>query len=309
MVKIKVAVCQCACQEFDFEKTLSHLEKYSREASLKGAELALFPEGFIGGYPRYSHFGSLIGCRSDEGREEFARYYEGSISIFNENEKSSEIQRIENISKNENIYLVIGIIEKDGGTLYCSVIYIHPLKGFVHSRRKLMPTGIERLIWGFGQIKDVKPIQFNKDISMSAVICWENYMPLLRYYIYSQNIQIYLAPTADGRDTWISTMQHIAIEGRTFVLSANQFVKTKNMPKYHPLPQQYSDPESILTNGGSVIIDPFGKILAGPLYHTEGIITADIDIDQCIKGKMDFDVCGHYSRNDSFKLIINNSFY
>jgi predicted amidohydrolase len=306
MVKLKVAVCQCACQEFDFEKTLLHLEKYSREASLKGAELALFPEGFIGGYPRYSHFDSLIGCRTDQGREEFLRYYQGSISIFNGNNKSSEIEKIENISRNENIYLVIGIIEKDGGTLYCSVIYIDPLKGLIHSRRKLMPTGIERLIWGFGHIKDVKSIEFNQNISMSAVICWENYMPLLRYHVYSQNIQIYLAPTADGRDTWIPTMQHIAIEGRTFVLSANQFVQTKNMPQQHPLPKEYSHPDSILTNGGSLIVDPFGKILAGPLYGTEGILIAEIDTDQCIKGKMDFDVCGHYSRNDSFQLIIKN---
>lgn len=306
MVKVKVGVCQCACQEFDFEKTLSHLEKYCHQASLEGVELALFPEGFFGGYPRFSHFGSLIGCRSDEGREEFLRYYNGAISISNGNDKSVEIKKIENISRNENIFLVIGIIEKDGGTLYCSVIFIDPLKGFIHSRRKLMPTGIERLIWGQGNIKDVKSIQFNNDIAISAVICWENYMPLLRYFIYSQNIQIYLAPTADGRDTWIPTMQHIAIEGRTFVLSANQFVKTINMPKEHPLPEQYSNPESILTNGGSVIIDPFGKIIAGPLYNQEGIITANIDTDLCIKGKMDFDVCGHYSRNDIFKLIINN---
>jgi beta-cyano-L-alanine hydratase/nitrilase len=306
MVKIKVAVCQCACQEFDLEKSLSHLEKYSHEAALKGAELALFPEGFLGGYPRYSHFGSLIGCRSDEGREEFLRYYQGSISIFNGNEKSSEIKRIEDISRNSNVYLIIGIIERNGGTLYCSVIYIHPEQGFIHSRRKLMPTGIERLIWGQGEVKDVKSIQFNKDISISALICWENYMPLLRYHVYSQNIQIYLAPTADGRDTWIPTMQHIAIEGRTFVLSANQFVQTKNMPKEHPLPKEYSHPDSILTNGGSVIIDPFGKIIAGPLYGEEGILIADINTDLCIKGKMDFDVCGHYSRSDCFKLIINN---
>jgi len=200
-----------------------------------------------------------------------------------------------------------GLINEEG--LYkpsIKSLNIDPLKGFVHSRRKLMPTGIERLIWGQGHIKDVKSIQFNPDISMSAIICWENYMPLLRYYVYSQNIQIYLAPTADGRDTWIPTMQHIAIEGRTFVLSANQFVKTINMPKEHPLPKEYSDPDSILTNGGSVIIDPFGKIIAGPLYGQEGIIIAEIDTDLCIQGKMDFDVCGHYSRNDIFQLIIKN---
>jgi len=307
MVKIKVGVCQCACQEFDFEKTFIYLEKYSHEAAAQGVELLLFPEGFFGGYPRYSHFGSLIGCRSDQGRDEYFQYYQSAIEIYDRNEKSSEIQRIETISRNENIFLVIGIIEKDRGTLYCSVIYIDPSKGLVHSRRKLMPTGIERLVWGFGKVQDVKSIELKKDISISAAICWENYMPLLRYHMYSQNIQIYLAPTADGRDTWIPTMRHIAIEGRTFVLSANQFVRTKNMPKHHPLPEEFADSESVLTNGGSVIIDPFGKILAGPLYGQEGLILAEIDTDQCIKGKMDFDVCGHYSRSDCFQLIVNNN--
>ena len=170
MVKLKVAVCQCACQEFNFEKTLLHLEKYSREAACKGAQLALFPEGFIGGYPRFSHFGALVGCRSDQGRTEFVHYYQGAITIKYQNEKSSEIKKIEEIARHENIFLVIGIIEKDGGTLYCSVIYIHPLNGLVHNRRKLMPTGIERLIWGFGHVKDVQSVQLNKDISMSALI-------------------------------------------------------------------------------------------------------------------------------------------
>jgi predicted amidohydrolase len=306
MPKLTVAVCQCACQEFDFEKTLLHLEKYSREAASKGARLALFPEAFIGGYPRFSNFGTSIGTRSDEGREEFLRYYQGAISIKNPNEKSDEIQRIEQIARNENLFLIIGIIEKDGGTLYCSVIYIHPCEGFIHCRRKLMPTASERIIWGYGDVKDVKSIPFDKNISIGALICWENYMPLLRYHMYSQNIQIYLAPTADGRDVWIPTMQHIAIEGRNYVLSANQFVKTKNMPKEHPLPKEYLDQECVLTNGGSVIIDPFGKILAGPLYGKEGILIAEIDTDECIKGKMDFDVCGHYARKDAFRLIVNN---
>lgn len=300
MPKVTVAVCQCASQEFDFEKTLVHLEKFTKEAVLKGARLALFPEAFIGGYPRYSHFGSIIGHRSDAGREEFLNYYKGSISIRDGNDKSTEIHRIEEIARTYDIFLVIGIIERDGGTLYCTVIYVDPQQGLVSSRRKLMPTGIERLIWGFGDVKDVKAISLAKDISMGALICWENYMPLLRYHLYSQNIQIYLAPTADARDTWKASMQHIAIESRAYVLSANQFVQTKNMPKEHSLPEEFSDPECTITNGGSLIVDPFGKIIAGPLLGGEGILVAEIDTDQCIKGKMDLDVCGHYSRKDAF---------
>ncbi|CAF3722324.1 unnamed protein product [Rotaria sp. Silwood1] len=300
MPKITVAVCQCATQEFDFDKTLVHLERFSQEAASKGAQLALFPEAFIGGYPRYSNFGSVIGQRSDAGRTEFLSYYQGSVSLYDGNGKSTEIQRIEEVARSQNIFLVIGIIERDGGTLYCTVIYIDPQQGLVHSRRKLMPTGIERLVWGFGDVKDAKSVRLTKDITMGALICWENYMPLLRYHMYSQHIQIYLAPTADARDTWMASMRHIAVEGRTYVLSANQFVKTKNMPKEHSLPEEFSDPESVLTNGGSLIVDPFGKILAGPLFGEEGVLVAEIDTDQCIKGKMDLDICGHYACKDAF---------
>jgi nitrilase len=305
MPKLTVAVCQCACQQFNFDKTLAHLQKYSKEAVAKGAQLALFPEAFIGGYPRYSHFGAVIGQRTDAGRTEFLNYHRAAVPLKDGNEKSTEIQKIEEVARDENLFLVIGIIERDGGTLYCTVIYIHPEHGLVHSRRKLMPTGSERLVWGFGDVKDVKSVPFDKEISMGAAICWENYMPLLRYHIFSQNIQIYLAPTADGRDTWVPSMQHIAIEGRTYVLSANQFVKARDMPKGHPLPEEYSDPESVLTNGGSVIVDPFGKILAGPLFGEEGVLIAEIDTDECVKGKMDFDVCGHYARKDAFKLQVS----
>ncbi|CAF3669345.1 unnamed protein product [Rotaria socialis] len=300
MPKITVAVCQCACQEFNFDKTLAHLEKFAKEAVSKSAELALFPEAFIGGYPRYSHFGSVVGHRTDAGRTEFLNYYKAAICLNDGNDKSIEIQRIEEIARNENIFLVIGIIERDGGTLYCTVIYIDPQQGLINSRRKLMPTGIERLVWGFGDVKDVKPVLLTKDISMGALICWENYMPLLRYHLYSQNVQIYLAPTADGRDTWKASMQHIAVEGRTYVLSANQFVKVKNMPKEHSLPEEFSDSESVLTNGGSLIVDPFGNIIAGPLFGEEGVLVAEIDTDQCIRGKMDLDICGHYARKDAF---------
>ncbi|UJR09961.1 hypothetical protein I4U23_014185 [Adineta vaga] len=304
MTKLTVAVCQCACQQFNFEKTLVHLQNFSKEASSKGAQLALFPEAFIGGYPRYSQFGAAIGHRSDAGRKEFLDYYRAAISLTDGTEKSNEIQQIEHIARDENLFLVIGIIERAGGTLYCGVIYIHPERGLIHSRRKLMPTGSERLIWGFGDVKDVKAVPLNRDISIAAAICWENYMPLLRYHMFSQNIQIYLAPTADGRDTWLPSMQHIAIEGRTYVLSANQFVQVKDMPDGYILPKELSTPNSILTNGGSVIIDPFGKILAGPLFGEEGVLVAEIDTDECIKGKMDFDVCGHYARQDAFTLIV-----
>lgn len=306
MPKLVVAVCQCASQEFDFDKTLKHMENFCLQAAEKGVQLILFPEALIGGYPRYSHFDTVIGQRTETGRIEYLNYYRNSMALYENNEKTNELQQIEALSHKMNLFLVIGIIERDGGTLYCSVIYVDPQQGLVHSRRKLMPTGVERLVWGFGDIKDVKSVSFNKNISMGALICWENYMPLLRYHLYTQNIQLYLAPTADARETWMPSMQHIAIESRSYVLSANQFVRKKNMPEKHPLPDRFTDPDDVICSGGSLIVDPFGKVLAGPLFGEEGILIAEIDTDQCIKGKMDLDVCGHYSRQDAFSFHVKS---
>ena len=201
------------------------------------------------------------------------------------------------------MHLVIGVIERDAGTLYCTVLFFGPDGQLMGKHRKLMPTAAERLVWGFGD-GSTMPV-FDTPIGrLGAVICWENYMPAMRLYMYSKGIQIYCAPTADERDTWVSSMRHIAMEGRCFVLSANQYARRKDFPDDYATVQG-DDPQTIVSRGGSCIVDPFGQFLAGPQYDGPCLLTADLDAGDLARGKYDFDVVGHYSRPDIFRLEVN----
>jgi nitrilase len=169
--------------------------------------------------------------------------------------------------------------------------------------RKLMPTAMERLIWGFGDGSTL-PVFDTPLGKIGSVICWENYMPMLRMHMYAQGIQLYCAPTADQRDTWLPSMRHIALEGRCFVLSSCQFLTRADCPKDYDAIQG-TLPTTVLMRGGSCIIGPLGQILAGPHFDGPCILTADLDLDEIPRGKYDLDVVGHYSRPDIFRLYVN----
>jgi nitrilase len=195
------------------------------------------------------------------------------------------------------------VIERDGGTLYCTILHFDDVGALIGRRRKLMPTASERLIWGMGDgsTLDVVETPFGR---VGSVICWENYMPMLRMAMYAQDIQLYCAPTVDDRDTWQTTMRHIALEGRCFVLSAVQYLTRADCPAdYHPM--QGDAPDTVLIRGGSAIYEPLGEIIAEPVYGREAVITAEIDIGAIARGKYDFDAAGHYSRPDIFTLIVD----
>ena len=164
-----------------------------------------------------------------------------------------------------------------------------------------MPTGSERLVWGFGDGSTL-PVYDTSLGKLGAVICWENYMPLMRMAMYSKGIQLYCAPTADNRDSWLASMRHIALEGRCFVLSCNQFVRAKDYPD-DLCPS--GNPEDIISRGGSCIVDPFGNFLVEPHFGDETILMADLDMAEIARGKYDFDVVGHYARPDVFQLLVN----
>jgi nitrilase len=171
--------------------------------------------------------------------------------------------------------------------------------------RKLKPTGAERLIWGEDDGSTL-PV-FETEIGrIGGLICWENYMPAARMAIYSKGVEIYLAPTADSRDTWQATLQHIACEGRCFVLGCNQFVKKDMYPNDLETLHELENQPDVMCRGGSAVVSPFGEIIEGPLYDGEGILYADLDQSEIIKAKVDFDVMGHYARPDIFQLIIND---
>jgi len=261
--------------------------------------LVVFPEAFIGGYPKGHHFGAPVGSRSLEGREWFRRYFDCAVDI-----SGPEVAQIAALAKDHQTDLVVGAIERGGSTLYCSALFFSAHGQYLGKRRKLMPTAAERLIWGFG---DGSTLGTHKTLSgeIGAVICWENYMPLLRISQYAQGVEIYCAPTVDDRPNWASTMTTIALEGRCFVVSASQFLTRANAPDDYK-PVQGDSPDTVLINGGSVIISPLGEVLAGPVFGEEAIIAAELDFNDITRGKMDFDVVGHYARPDVFDLKISH---
>lgn len=296
--KVRVAIVQAAPVAFDRECTLEKVRTLTLEASGRGAKLVVFPEAFVSAYPRGMTFGAVIGDRSPEGRDWYRRYWESSIDV-----PGQAVDMLAGIAREADAYLVIGVIERDGGTLYCTVLYFAPNGGYLGKHRKLVPTASERLVWGQGD-GSTMPVFDTPIGKLGAAICWENYMPLYRTALYTKGVQLYLAPTADSRDGWIASMRHIALEGRCFVLSCNQFARRSDYPRDYPsdLP---SDPDAIVTRGGSCIVSPLGEVIAGPVYDEETILTADLDVADTIRAKFDLDVVGHYARPDVFQLAVN----
>jgi nitrilase len=296
--KFKVAVVQAAPVVFDRERTLQKVAKLAAEAAGKGARLVLFPEAFVSGYPKGLDFGAVVGSRTEAGRADFQRYWESSVEM-----RGAAVQRLGHVAKKNRIYLVIGVVERDRGTLYCCVLFFAPNGSILGKHRKVMPTAAERLVWGFGDGSTL-PVFDTPLGRLGAVICWENYMPLLRTAMYAKGIELYCAPTADSRDSWFATVRHIAIEGRCYVLSCNQFTRRSDFPtEYHSIYEE--DPNTIESRGGSCVVDPFGTFLVGPNTEGEAILIAEIDRAQIIRGKYDLDVVGHYARPDIFQLHVD----
>ncbi|MDT8408466.1 MAG: carbon-nitrogen hydrolase family protein [Wenzhouxiangellaceae bacterium] len=296
---LKVAVVQAGSKIFDLESTLERFEQLALQAARSDAELAVFPEAFIGGYPKGLDFGARVGQRSEAGRDLFARYYRQSIDV-----PGPETERIGEIARSCRMQLVLGAIERERGTLYCSVLYFAADGNLVGKHRKVMPTAMERLIWGFGDGSTLGIVETSLG-RVGAAICWENYMPQLRLSMYSQGVELYCAPTVDDRESWQPSMRHIAMEGRCFVLAACQYMTAADCPEDYPLERERF-PSGTLIRGGSVIVDPFGEVLAGPIYDREDILVAELDADSIIRGKFDLDVAGHYSCPEIFQLKINH---
>lgn len=297
---VNVAVIQAAPVFFDIQKTLDKLEAFVVESARKGCQFILFPESFIPGYPRKFTFGASVGLRTDAGRELYKTYWQNSLQL-----PSSELERIEQIARDNAVFLAIGVTERDAlnGSLYCTLIYVSPTQGYLGKHQKIKPTGVERLIWAEGTGRDSFRVFATELGRMGGLICWENYMPLARMSIYQQAPQLYLAPTADARLTWPATLQHIACEARCYVLGSNQFFQRSDYPEAY---QDFlEEADTILCRGGSAIVSPQGEFIAGPLWDQEGILTATLDLDEVLKSKLDFDVIGHYTRPDLFDFKIN----
>ena len=297
---VRAAVVQAAPVLFDTAASLQKLAQLSSEAAGKGAELVVFPEAFIGGYLKGHDFGVSLGIRTPEGREEFRRLYDSAITV-----PGPACEFIGSVAKDHGLHIVAGVIERDGGTLYCSALTFGPLGQLLGKHRKLMPTAMERVIWGSGDGSTLSVVS-TKLGQIGSVICWENYMPLLRMAMYAKGVEFYCAVTVDDRETWLATVRHIALEGRCFVLSACQFLTRTELPIGYRA-ERFPAGQDELIRGGSCIVGPLGEVLAGPQYGAEGVLVADLDRAQLARAKLDFDVVGHYSRPDVFRLEVNEN--
>jgi len=295
---VRAAVIQTGSRLFDLEGTLERFEQLTLAAARKGVDLVVFPEAFVGGYPKGLDFGARVGQRSDAGREWFARYFRQSIAV-----PGPETARMGEIARGCGVHVVVGVIERNGATLYCSVLYFGSDGKLLGRHRKVMPTAMERLIWGFGDGSTlaVVPTELGR---LGAAICWENYMPQVRLAMYAQNVELYCAPTVDDRDSWQPSMRHIAMEGRCHVLAACQYLTLDDCPKDYPV-EADRFPDGTLIRGGSVIVDPMGNVVVGPVYDREDILVADLEGEAIVRGKFDLDVAGHYARPEIFKMKIN----
>ena len=299
-----VAVVQDASVVLDRDGSVEKAIALAREAAGNGAQLVLFPEAFVPGYPRGLSFGAIVGSRTSEGRALFRRYAENAVDV-----PGAETDLLAATAAELGIHLAVGVIERDevtAGTLYCTLLLWGPDGALLNHHRKLKPTASERLIWGEGDGAGlhVVPTEIG---NIGGLICWENYMPLARTALYLEGVELYLAPTADSRESWQATIRHIALEGRCFVLASNQFVTKADYPDDldRASQRELADAPDPLCRGGSAIVGPLGDYLAGPLWDEGGILYAHIDPGAITEARFDFDAVGHYSRPDLFYLAIN----
>ncbi len=298
----RVAVVQAGSVLMDRTACTGKAVDLIGEAASSGAGLILFPEAFISGYPRGLSFGTRVGGRTEDGRKDWLRYWQSSVDL-----EGQTVQVLGEAARKCGAHVVMGVIERDaefsGGTLFCTVLYFGPDGGLLGKHRKLKPTAAERLIWGEGD-GSTMPVIDTPGGRIGSLICWENYMPLARAAMYAKGVDIYLAPTADERERWQATLRHIALEGRCFVLGCNQYVTSDMYPDdlacTDDLPR--TDP---VCSGGSSIVDPMGEYVVQPVYGREEILVADLDMSRVPASRMEFDVTGHYSRPDVFKLLLN----
>lgn len=303
---------------FDTPRTLEKLEDLTADAgraldtvgeslgeSGTSEKVIVFPEAFVGGYPKGHDFGARVGSRTREGRDWFARYWDAAIDI-----PGPELERIQAAAQAAVATLVVGVIERASraqgrGTLYCTALIVGPDGALLARHRKVMPTVMERIIWGYGDGATLHAADTPAG-RVGAVICWENYMPLLRAAMYAQAVEIYAAPTVDDRDSWATTMRTIAMEGRCFVVSAVQHLRRSDAPADYAT-NESDAPDTVLIRGGSTIVSPLGSVLAAPVYDEDAILTAALDPREIAKGKYEFDVVGHYARPDLFQLTVNTA--
>ena len=297
-----VAAVQAAYVLMDREATTTRVEQLVKEAAGLGAELIVFPEVFVPGTPIW--IDSLPVWDGDEAW--FAQLVDQAVVV-----PSPTTDRMAAAAEAAGAYLVVGIDEREphGTTIYNTILYFGPDGRLLNKHRKLMPTGSERTVWGMGDGSTLEVVA--TDIGrVGGLICWENYMPLARFHLYAQGVEVWVAPTLARGDGWIATMRHIAREGRLWVIGVNPCVRVDQIPADFPDRERVwrvmdDDEADWVEPGNSVICNPNGEIVAGPLRYEEGILTAEVDLSAVAAVRRMFDPVGHYHRPDIFRLDVD----
>jgi nitrilase len=296
----RIAIVQEPPAFLDREGTIAKAVRLVAEAANGGAELVVFSEAFIPGYPAWI-WRLKPGADGGLAGQLHGRLVDNAVDL-----SSDQLRPLFDAARTFKVTILCGIDERDSelsrATIYNSVIVIGP-DGSLH--RKLMPTNPERMVWGFGDASGLKVVDTPSG-RVGSLVCWENYMPLARYALYAQGIDIHVAPTYDSGDGWIGTLQHIAREGGCWVIGAGNVLRVEDLPRDFPdRDRLYPDADEWINQGDSVVIAPGGKIVAGPLRKETGILHADIDLKAAIAARRSLDVAGHYSRPDIFTLQVN----
>ena len=300
----KIAVIQEASVFLDKQKTIEKAVALVRQSAAKGADLIIFPEAFIPAYPAWIW---RLKPGGDWGLSEqlYARLLENAVNI-----EAGDLAPLFEAAKSHKVTIVCGVNEKGSrpgiATLYNTAVVIGPEGSLINCHRKLMPTNPERMVWGFGDASGLKVVETPCG-RVGTLICWENYMPLARYALYAQGIEIYIAPTYDSGDSWLGTLRHIAREGRCWVIGSGVILTNSDIPEDFPdRDRLYPASEESINPGDSCVIAPGGEIVAGPMHNEKGILYAEIDTSLAGIKKRDLDVAGHYARPDIFTLQVNS---
>jgi nitrilase len=299
----RIAIVQEPPAFLDREGTIAKAVRLVAEAANGGAELVVFSEAFIPGYPAWI-WRLKPGADGGLAGQLHGRLVDNAVDL-----SSDQLRPLFDAARTFKVTILCGIDERDSelsrATIYNSVIVIGPDGSLLNRHRKLMPTNPERMVWGFGDASGLKVVDTPSG-RVGSLVCWENYMPLARYALYAQGIDIHVAPTYDSGDGWIGTLQHIAREGGCWVIGAGNVLRVEDLPRDFPDRHRlYPDADEWINQGDSVVIAPGGKIVAGPLRKETGILHADIDLKAAIAARRSLDVAGHYSRPDIFTLQVN----
>jgi nitrilase len=305
MAEMRVAVVQRPPVLLDRQATLAAAVEHLHEAADAGARLVVFPETYVPGYPVW------IWRLRPEADYELTSAIHRELLANSIDLVADGLRSLREAAAKRRVVVVCGVHEREGefsrATLYNTLVTIAADGAIVNRHRKLVPTNPERMVWGQGDASGLRVTDTTVG-RLGSLICWENYMPLARYALYADGVEIYVAATWDEGETWLATMRHIAAEGRCWVIGAGCSLRASDVPAEFPGREQlFPDPDEWLNPGDSMVVAPGGTVVAGPLHEEHGLLFADIEPARVAAAHRTLDVAGHYSRNDIFRLTINRT--